>query len=180
MAQQRKHELPAVESLREKLRLCEDTGLLFWRDDYNWPSRGRKAKRFDRPVGAPTKQGYLYINFNGATTTAHRVAWALHYGNWPDKHVDHINRCKTDNRISNLRLVDRTQNLTNSRLYKNNKSGHRGVFWYPRTNRWKARIRVNNKIIELGYHKDKDDAIKAVQAALPVYPGEYAGEQRKH
>ena len=35
---------------------------------------------------------------------AHRVAWALYHGAWPDKQIDHINGNTKDNRIVNLRV----------------------------------------------------------------------------
>ncbi|MFW3807799.1 HNH endonuclease signature motif containing protein, partial [Klebsiella pneumoniae] len=53
----------------------------------------------------------------------------MHYGEWPVGDVDHINMDKTDNRISNLRLARRRDNMNNLTATKSNKSGFIGVYW---------------------------------------------------
>lgn len=57
----------------------------------------------------------------------HRLAWALHYGSWPEGEIDHINCIPSDNRIENLRLA--------SRVFQNrNKIGNKlppGVLFRP-------------------------------------------------
>ena len=57
--------------------------------------------------------GYGRVKINGKSVLAHRLAWALHYGEWPDGAIDHINGIKTDNRLCNLRLATRAQNQQN-------------------------------------------------------------------
>ncbi|MDA6684686.1 HNH endonuclease signature motif containing protein [Escherichia coli] len=73
--------------------------------------------------------GYLMIMINGKAYPAHRLAWLIVYGTMPDGFIDHINRVRTDNRISNLRLVTHSENMQNRKIQKNNKSGYRGVSW---------------------------------------------------
>ena len=51
----------------------------------------------------------MYVN-----VMAHRAAWAIYYGEAPVGFIDHINRVRTDNRISNLRLASRGQNAWNN------------------------------------------------------------------
>ena len=54
--------------------------------------------------------GYRYGSIFGRKYYAHRLVWLLHYGHWPQFHVDHINGIRTDNRIENLRDVSRSEN----------------------------------------------------------------------
>lgn len=75
--------------------------------------------------------------------------------------IDHINRNKLDNRLKNLRYVTRSQNIYNMGLKTNNTSGHKGVTWDKRRNKWRAYIGGSVARKELGSFKNKSDAIKA-------------------
>lgn len=110
-------------------------------------------------------QGYLHGSVCGEHILAHRAAWALHYGEWPDGLIDHINGDRTDNRIENLRCVCDTGNAKNSSLRSDNTSGSVGIYWIERTKRWRARIYVNGAPVHLGYFETKDDAIAARKKA---------------
>lgn len=79
--------------------------------------------------------------------------------------VDHINRNTLDNRKSNLRIATRTQNLHNTDAPKHNKSGHKGVCWYPPYNKWRAYISLNRKMQTLGYFATIEDACRARKSA---------------
>ena len=77
--------------------------------------------------GWVNKNGYTYITTPlGKKFLAHRLAWLLYYGSWPEGNIDHINRDKSDNRIDNLRDVTQSENLLNhgnpfSGIYKHRK-----------------------------------------------------------
>ncbi len=64
-------------------------------------------------IGFVDSRGYLTISHKGIYLKAHRVAYALYYGKWPENELDHINRNPLDNRIGNLRLADRFINNQN-------------------------------------------------------------------
>lgn len=50
--------------------------------------------------------GYRVVSVNKKLQLAHRVIWIMHFGSIPaGMEVDHINHVKSDNRITNLRLV---------------------------------------------------------------------------
>lgn len=94
-----------------------------------------------------------------------------------DEEVDHINRNKIDNRKSNLRIVSRSQNCKNRSRQHDNKSGYTVVCFDDTTNKWRARITVDNKVIYLGYYKKLEDAVKIRREAEIKYFGEFAPKE---
>jgi hypothetical protein len=90
-----------------------------------------------------------------------------------DKFIDHINHNIVDNRKKNLRIVTSSQNQCNKKIGRNNKSGHKGVNWSKRYNRWIAKIKINNTLIWLGSFSNIEDAIKIREEAEERYHGEY-------
>lgn len=91
--------------------------------------------------------------------------------------VDHINRDKADNRISNLRICTTQENNMNRAVSKNNQSGIKGVSYCANRNRpskYKASIGYDGKKIFLGYYRTKEEAEEVYkQKAIELF-GEYA------
>lgn len=78
---------------------------------YHFHNRHKIGKRAFATV--ESKGGYLCGRFRDKIFKAHRVAWLLHYGKWPDNTIDHKNRITSDNRIINLRDVTQAENNMN-------------------------------------------------------------------
>jgi len=116
----------------------------------------------DKP-GSKTPQGYWCIGVGGKPYLAHRLAWFYMHKEWPAGDVDHINRNRLDNRISNLRVVTRSVNAHNSP--SRGKSGVKGVSFKKRDKVWAAYITVNYKTQHLGSFKNFADAVAARKAA---------------
>lgn len=113
--------------------------------------------------------GYRYILFASKRYLAHRLAWLLTSGVWPDCEIDHINGNRDDNRIANLRDVSRRENRRNQALSKRNTSGVVGVHRDGRTGNWIASITIDGRLKHLGVFAEKVDAIEARQAANKQY-----------
>ena len=64
---------------------------------------------------------------------------------------------------TNFHAIERTE------PYKNNKSGHKGVYWAKQKGIWKAVIYVQKKCIYLGGYHDINDAIQAREDAERKY-----------
>ena len=90
------------------------------------------------------------------------------------KGLDHVNRNGLDNRRINLRPATQSQNNANRSLFRNNKSGYRGVTWNQRARKWKAQIRVNGQYIYLGLFGDAIEAARAYNRAALEHFGEFA------
>ena len=89
----------------------------------------------------------------------HRLV-GIHYIPNPEnkKEVDHINRDKTDNRIENLRWVNRSENQQNTGMNSNNKSGHKNISYYKQNDTWRYGKMINKKRIQKAF-KSKIDCI---------------------
>lgn len=110
--------------------------------------------------------GYLHGSLCGVPVLAHRVAWVVAHGEWPDK-IDHINGVRSDNRLRNLRSVTGKENSKNCRRHSRNKSGITGVFLRA-DGRWMANIAVDCRTVYLGLYLTIEEAAAARQAAQRV------------
>jgi len=116
--------------------------------------------------GAGTiSNGYVSITVLGQRIYAHRLAFWWVHGRWP-REVDHINRDRTDNRITNLREVTRGENVANTHR-RDNKSGVPGVYYNPACGQrpWVAYKDRDGKRKYLGYFATKEQAMEARYAA---------------
>jgi hypothetical protein len=114
-------------------------------------------------LGCKSPQNYWYIGVGGKQYPAHRLAWFYVHKEWPPGDIDHINRNRLDNRISNLRAVTRSQNLHNATPRNSTKTSVTGVYQTPKGKGkpWRASITVNYKRIWLGQFDTKEAAIAA-------------------
>jgi hypothetical protein len=125
--------------------------------------------------GARSSRGYVYGMFKGNRYYAHRLVWLWIYGILDAKmEVDHIDRNKHNNNIFNLRLVTSRQQTCNTTVYKNNKSGYKGVRKINPYNKYQARIRVKGKAIHLGCYNTPEQAHNVYVKAAKHYFGEFA------
>lgn len=90
--------------------------------------------------------------------------------------VDHINGNALDNRRQNLRLCTHQENMVNRPMFKNNKSGRKGVHWDKEKRKWRAAITSKGKIMHLGYFTDLEDASKAYETAAVETHGAFRRE----
>ncbi len=126
------------------------------------------------------KDGYIIIALFGRPYRAHHLAWLVMTGDWPSVgiDIDHIDRDRSNNAWANLRLATRTENNMNAGLRSDNKSGHKGVSWSARDEKWVARITVSGRIHYLGDYSDISRAIAARQDAERRFFGEYNAQRR--
>jgi hypothetical protein len=162
------------QKLANLLEYCEKTGVLTWkeRDLTFFPDKRAwriwNTRYAGNPAGGITR-GYHRVRILGDVFFAHRVAWAIYYGRWPEDQLDHINGITDDNRIINLREVDNSTNSMNTKLPANNKSGRIGVFFDTTTESWRAAICVKGKTKELGKFNTFSEACTAREEAERLY-----------
>ena len=90
--------------------------------------------------------------------------------------VDHINRNPLDCRSANLREVTPHQNSLNKSYNKKSVSGFLGVTKIADSQRFQARIGLNNRMIHLGVTKDPVEAAQLYTTAAQFLYGAFAGE----
>ena len=120
-----------------------------------------------------SRKPYIIRRVKGKRLWLHREVLGLPSG----KHfqVDHINGDPTDNRKCNLRVCERgAQNAINRPKQKNNTTGYKGVFLRKESGKYRAAIRVNQKLISLGQFDNPEDAALCYNEAALKYFGEFA------
>ena|ERR1035437_4659901 len=129
-------------------------------------------------LGAHTTPGYGQLRSGTGRVYAHRVSYEIANGPIPSGLViDHICRNPRCVNPAHLRACTQSQNVMNSSIYANNKSGVRGVYFEKSRPQkpWYASIAVGGKSIGLGNFKTIEEASRAYSRASEEFHGEYAG-----
>jgi len=135
-----------------------ETGHLIWKNPLtNRVRKGRIAGAIDR--------GYYRIGIHNNRYDSHRIIWLYVYGYFPENEIDHIDRNRLNNKLSNLREVSRQCNHRNINIQANNSSGVSGICFVKRDIKWMAHIKVSGKHYNLGQYEDYIDAACARLAA---------------
>ena len=123
-----------------------------------------------------TNNGYVITRFNKKLVLIHRLIMGVQ-----DKGfhvlVDHKNGDKLDNRKSNLRICNKSQNERNAGMYKNNTSGFKGVYInkYSKKNPYIAYARDSEgKKKHIGCFSCPIEAAKAYNEYVKDNYGEFA------
>lgn len=154
---------PSQEELNRIFDYNPDTGSLSWkpREDR---SSGWNEIYAGKAAGCVDVHSYVAVKIGDIPMKAHRLIWKMVNGEDAD-HIDHINGDRSDNRISNLRDVSALENQRNRKLNGNNSTGHTGVVWNARRQKYVASICVKGTHTYLGGFTKIEDAISARQAA---------------
>ena len=161
-----------IDELKKLLRYEPETGKIFFKkrsvEDFETERAYKIFKtRFEGKQTFNTKHSYGYLvgTIKSKSLRAHIVAFALHYGKWPTKDIDHINGIKTDNRIQNLRESTAQENAKNKFISPRNTSGINGVSWHKNRKKWIAQIKIDGKMKYLGGFDDIMEAAKVRKQA---------------
>jgi hypothetical protein len=150
--------------IKNRLDYCPETGVFKWIIDIGGMKAGDVAG--NRHL---TRRGKMYrtIMIDGVNYRAHRLAWLYMFGCLPSDEIDHIDGDGLNNKIENLRIVDRLGNCRNKRISKSNRSGATGV--KASGKKWIAQIKINRKSVYLGTYTDWFDAVCARKSANNRY-----------
>lgn len=123
--------------------------------------------------------GYRYFKIragNGLKRfSVNRLVFKLFIGPIPPKYeVDHIDRNKSNDSVSNLRLATRSQNMANTVKRKGSLSVYKGVSWHKPKGRWQSRVRCDGQWYLMGYFDDEEQAALAYDAGAIQLFGAYA------
>jgi hypothetical protein len=165
--------LPMPKNLLPK----EEINTLFeYRDgELYWRKRRNGVLNISKPAGTINATGRRCVKANNKTYLIHRLIWALHHDHiQSNAEVDHIDNNPLNNNTNNLRLATRSKNQRNRLKQKTNTSGFKGVNFRRDSNRWRARIAVNDKRIQLGSFDTPEEAHEAYKKAALIYHGEFA------
>lgn len=104
----------------------------------------------------------------------HRKLLGLHD---PRIHVDHINGNRADNRLLNLRICTRSQNLANRGKTIKNTSGYKGVVYHndgKRKKPWIAQIGFMGSHLFIGNYRTAREAAIAYNKQAKKLHGKFA------
>lgn len=137
--------------------------------NYEWSISTKQKTKRETPLllkASPDKTGYLIIclmkNGKKITERIHRLVAKHFIGPRPNnKVVDHIDRNKLNNDVSNLRYVSYSENAKNTGTYKTNKLGEKFINKTTDGKAYEVRASLEeNKQTYFGRYKTLEEAIE--------------------
>jgi hypothetical protein len=95
---------PLLEEIHRLLIYHPNTGEWEW-NNYSFRRKKVGTIDFSRRGG-----GRKYIQFQGRSYSAARLAWFWMTGNWPERDIDHIDKDSLNDKWSNLRELTHKEN----------------------------------------------------------------------
>ncbi|MGP9790665.1 HNH endonuclease [Roseinatronobacter sp. NSM] len=131
-------------------------------EGYNWTAKesGETAYAYRKTRKGGVQEIYYM----------HRVICSAKAG----KEVDHKDMNGLNNRRNNLRPASRSQNISNTRVRRDNKSSIKGVQWNANAKKYAASIHIEGKKKHLGYFQNAEEAHAAYCCAASKLHGEFA------
>lgn len=145
--------------IKELLNYDELTGVFTWVVN----RKGRYGK-IGHIAGTLAMRGSIHIMVDGKKRLAHRLAWLYIYGIFPIDMIDHIDGNPINNKITNLRECNVSENGRNRLAQKNNTSGFKGVTWHKTRGKWRSSMMLNRKSIHIGHFDSANQASIAYEA----------------
>ncbi len=148
-----------------EIALCDD-------EDYpvlsrhKWSCFGKEGKKYVSTtitnIEGKYKNIYMHVMIMGCAKT-----------------IDHRDSNGLNNQKSNLRKATKSQNGGNGRKMKLRKgkptsSKYKGVHWATRAEKWRAVIKCEGKVYQLGSFNNEEDAAKAYDKAAKKLFGDFA------
>lgn len=130
-----------------------------------WKIRKPKVKFGEEAGCLKGDSNYRVIRVDDVLYKTHRLIYLWHHGEMPPE-IDHINRCRSDNRIENLRPLTHALNNANN--------GSRGTTKLP-TGKWRAQITVHGENRHLGVFESEPDAHEAYLKAKGERIAQFTG-----
>jgi hypothetical protein len=155
--------IPLTKGQFAKVSPCSYEELMQFRWHAIWSPQGRcfNARRWKTEGGK--KIPYLM----------HRQLLGLGYKD--PRTADHINHDTLDNRLENLRIASRAEQVFNRRKSTSNTTGFKGVFRITKSAKFRAAIKVKDKQIHLGWRDTAEAAYRELYVpAVLKYHGEFA------
>lgn len=156
----------SADYVRSLLRYEPETGRFFW-----------IVSRPNRKAGSEAgciRDGYVGIKINGRRYLAHRLAWLVMTGVWPEDEIDHRDLNRANNRWANLRPATHGQNQSNCRAYRHNSTGLKGAYPAPHNPfKFVSAIRKDGKRLHLGTFDTAREAHQAYAKAAQELHGEF-------
>lgn len=156
-----------LERLQTLLSYDANTGWFTWRVNKGNVKAGARA-------GKDASNGYRRVKVDCVEYPEHRLAWFYMTGEWPKCVIDHIDRDQRNNAFDNLREANYAENQYNRTHQRNNTSGHKGVSFNKKSQKWRAEIMRNGRSHYLGQFGDIELAVAAYREAANDLHGKFA------
>lgn len=158
------------ERLKEILHYNRHVGVFVWRDK-------TRPRTYGKTAGSAVKnKGYVKLHIDGKDYPAHRLAWMYVHGEFPDGQIDHTDGDKSNNLISNLRVVTQAQNSMNMKRNASNTSGIKGVCFCKEKGKWEAAISRGGKRVYREWFDTAAEAGLALKDKRSAIHAEYAND----